>query len=460
MTGALSGAEVHRLRVRGGGVATSGIHERLWRREDGTLRPPPARPRRPASRPGPAWSPRPRPRPERARGRGARQDRAALRPARRAARAAPRRRRAPARGRPRRGIVARPGRAAAAARRRGRTDPLDYAWWLASRSAGIVAYLLLSAAVLLGLAMALRLGSPRLRRAAARAARPARARRDRRPRPARDATPGLRRLLVRSRRTTGWTGSGVAAYLARLSLTYYARPAARRWGPLLGAAASARSVASAGALGTAGRGGPLLWPWGGGMRHGDAGGLLLSTSHRYRAGGRPPPHPAPLTSARRPRPDELTRRAPPDSGSPSQPAVRPQSTRSVRTTTESAHDAPAARERSRGPRERRAGNASSSSWSRSPRPRAGRGTRRPPRRSRRAPSARHRDHASGGAALGRPVEAADDLLGGRGLSVTPSACVGDRGDERREVGRAAHAALRRGPGRGTRAPSAAGRRRR
>ena len=42
-------------------------------------------------------------------------------------------------------------------------DPLDYGWWLASRSAGIVAYLLLSLAVLLGLSMALRLGSPRTR---------------------------------------------------------------------------------------------------------------------------------------------------------------------------------------------------------------------------------------------------------------------------------------------------------
>jgi thiamine biosynthesis lipoprotein len=35
VAGALSGTEVHRLRVRGG-VATSGIHERLWRRADGT----------------------------------------------------------------------------------------------------------------------------------------------------------------------------------------------------------------------------------------------------------------------------------------------------------------------------------------------------------------------------------------------------------------------------------------
>jgi sulfoxide reductase heme-binding subunit YedZ len=39
---------------------------------------------------------------------------------------------------------------------------LDHAWWLASRSAGIVAYLLLSAAVVLGLAKALRIAPPRL----------------------------------------------------------------------------------------------------------------------------------------------------------------------------------------------------------------------------------------------------------------------------------------------------------
>jgi hypothetical protein len=43
-------------------------------------------------------------------------------------------------------------------------DPFDSAWWLASRSAGIVAYLLLSAVVLAGLAMALRLGSTGVRR--------------------------------------------------------------------------------------------------------------------------------------------------------------------------------------------------------------------------------------------------------------------------------------------------------
>lgn len=38
---------------------------------------------------------------------------------------------------------------------------LDHGWWLASRSAGIVAYVLLSASVAIGLAMALRLAPPR-----------------------------------------------------------------------------------------------------------------------------------------------------------------------------------------------------------------------------------------------------------------------------------------------------------
>ena len=42
-----------------------------------------------------------------------------------------------------------------------RVNALDHGWWLASRSAGVVAYLLLSASVVLGLAMALRLAPPR-----------------------------------------------------------------------------------------------------------------------------------------------------------------------------------------------------------------------------------------------------------------------------------------------------------
>lgn len=44
------------------------------------------------------------------------------------------------------------------------TDPLHYPWWLASRSAGIVAFLLLSASVVLGLAMATRVAPVHMRR--------------------------------------------------------------------------------------------------------------------------------------------------------------------------------------------------------------------------------------------------------------------------------------------------------
>ena len=121
-------------------------------------------------------------------------------------------------------------------------DPLDYAWWLASRSAGLVAYALLSAAVLLGLAMALRLGPPKLRRGA-------RAVHERLAFFALGAVaahglfllgdpwlqPGLTGLLVpfATDYRPVWTGLGVlAAYLAAgLSLTYYARGriGARRW---------------------------------------------------------------------------------------------------------------------------------------------------------------------------------------------------------------------------------------
>jgi FAD:protein FMN transferase len=36
VTGAHTGEEVHRLRVRSGGIATSGIYARLWREDDGT----------------------------------------------------------------------------------------------------------------------------------------------------------------------------------------------------------------------------------------------------------------------------------------------------------------------------------------------------------------------------------------------------------------------------------------
>jgi sulfoxide reductase heme-binding subunit YedZ len=119
---------------------------------------------------------------------------------------------------------------------------LDHAWWLASRSAGVVAYLLLSAAVVLGLAMALRIGplrlTPVLRSVHERIALVALG--------ALAAhgllllgdgvlRPGLGGILVpfaMSYRPT-WTGIGIlAGYLtAGLSLTYYARQrvGARRW---------------------------------------------------------------------------------------------------------------------------------------------------------------------------------------------------------------------------------------
>jgi sulfoxide reductase heme-binding subunit YedZ len=119
---------------------------------------------------------------------------------------------------------------------------LDHAWWLASRSAGIVAYVLLSASVVLGLAMALKLAPPRftalLRAAHERIALLALG--------ALAAhgllllgdgflRPGIAGILVpftMSYRPT-WTGIGIlAGYLtAGLSLTYYARQriGARRW---------------------------------------------------------------------------------------------------------------------------------------------------------------------------------------------------------------------------------------
>jgi sulfoxide reductase heme-binding subunit YedZ len=119
---------------------------------------------------------------------------------------------------------------------------LDHAWWLASRSAGVVAYLLLSASVVLGLAMALKLAPPRwtavLRTVHERIALLALG--------ALAAhgllllgdgflRPGLGGILVpfaMDYRPT-WTGIGIlAGYLtAGLSLTYYARQriGARRW---------------------------------------------------------------------------------------------------------------------------------------------------------------------------------------------------------------------------------------
>jgi methionine sulfoxide reductase heme-binding subunit len=123
-----------------------------------------------------------------------------------------------------------------------RVNPLDHGWWLASRSAGVVAYLLLSASVALGLTMALRLLPPRY-------AAVLRIGHERIALIALGAVaahgllllgdgflrPGLGGILVpfaMSYRPL-WTGLGIlAGYLAAgLSLTYYARRrlGARRW---------------------------------------------------------------------------------------------------------------------------------------------------------------------------------------------------------------------------------------
>jgi methionine sulfoxide reductase heme-binding subunit len=121
-------------------------------------------------------------------------------------------------------------------------DTLDHGWWLASRAAGIVAYLLLSASVLLGLAMALRLVPPR-------ATAVLRAAHERLGLLALGAVathalvllgdgwlrPHVTDLLVpfvMDYRPV-WTGLGILAFYvtAGLSLTYYARRriGARRW---------------------------------------------------------------------------------------------------------------------------------------------------------------------------------------------------------------------------------------
>jgi sulfoxide reductase heme-binding subunit YedZ len=121
-------------------------------------------------------------------------------------------------------------------------DPFAHAWWLASRSAGVVAFVLLSASVVLGLAMAMKLASPRSRPAL-------RIAHERVALLALSAVgahgllllgdpwlhPGLIGLLVPF--TMGyrpaWTGLGVIAgySAAALSLTYYLRRSvgARRW---------------------------------------------------------------------------------------------------------------------------------------------------------------------------------------------------------------------------------------
>jgi sulfoxide reductase heme-binding subunit YedZ len=123
-----------------------------------------------------------------------------------------------------------------------RRDVLGHAWWLASRSAGVVAWLLLSLVVVMGLVMATGLAPVRVRGALRRS-------HERVALLALGTTaahgalllgdsylrPGLSGVLVpfASGYRPVWTGVGVlAAYLAAaLSLTYYARRrlGARRW---------------------------------------------------------------------------------------------------------------------------------------------------------------------------------------------------------------------------------------
>jgi predicted ferric reductase len=122
------------------------------------------------------------------------------------------------------------------------SNPFDYPWWLASRSAGIVAFVVLTAAVVLGLVMATRL-APVKSRAAVRVAH------ERLALIALAAVgahglfllgdpwlrPGLSGLLVpfTMNHRPLWTGLGIcAAYLAAaLSLTYYVRRriGTKRW---------------------------------------------------------------------------------------------------------------------------------------------------------------------------------------------------------------------------------------
>ncbi len=122
------------------------------------------------------------------------------------------------------------------------TDPLDYSWWLASRSAGIVAYLLLSLSVVMGLMMASRF-APLTARGMLRAGH------ERVALLALGATGAHALLLLgdgwlkagpadilvpfASSYRPLWTGVGVlATYVAlALSLSYYARRrlGARRW---------------------------------------------------------------------------------------------------------------------------------------------------------------------------------------------------------------------------------------
>ena len=121
-------------------------------------------------------------------------------------------------------------------------DPIGHAWWLASRSAGVVALLLLSASVVMGLAMATKVAPvrfrPALRLAHERVALLSLASIGAHGLfliPDTYLRPGLAGVLVPFAGTYRpfWTGVGIlGGYLAAaLSLTYYARKriGTRRW---------------------------------------------------------------------------------------------------------------------------------------------------------------------------------------------------------------------------------------
>jgi sulfoxide reductase heme-binding subunit YedZ len=122
------------------------------------------------------------------------------------------------------------------------TDPLHYPFWLATRSAGVVAYILLSASVVLGLVMATRMAPPAARAGlrvlherVALLALGAVGAHGLMLLPDRWLHPSLAAILVPFTGTYRpvWTGLGICAgYLAAaLSLTYYARHrlGSRRW---------------------------------------------------------------------------------------------------------------------------------------------------------------------------------------------------------------------------------------
>jgi methionine sulfoxide reductase heme-binding subunit len=211
------------------------------------------------------------------------------------------------------------------------SQTLDHGWWLASRSAGVVAYLLLSASVVLGLAMALHLLPPR-------ASALVRTLHERVALVALGALaahgllllgdgflrPGLGGIVVpfaMSYRPV-WTGVGIlAGYLAAgLSLTYYARRrlGARRWRaahrliPIAWAMAVVHVIGAGSDAGSLWLQVPLALTM--------AAGLTLA-AHRLVGGlparGARPPRRAPVPAAAPPAADQV-----PTTGAPA-PAYRP-----------------------------------------------------------------------------------------------------------------------------------------